>query len=54
MSDRHMLDAQLYLFLQLFLTLKKLRIAYIQCESTLINNEPLSDIKYKKKIMQLV
>ena len=41
-----MLDGKLYSFLQILLTLKKIAwiedyVAYIHCDATLINNEPL-------------
>ena len=52
MSDRHMSDRQLYLFLQIFFKTKEISlnwrldsivtdyVAYMHCDSTLINNGP--------------
>ena len=47
MSDRHTSHGQMYSFLQLFFNTEKiedcsrLRVAYIHCNTALINNEPL-------------
>ena len=63
MLDGHMPDGQMYSFLQIFLNTEKnqvnlkieyhcnkLRVAYIHCDTTLINIEPLKNfmsIRYK-------